>query len=58
MEMQLKWQHKKKNNDFTADGSTKLNDPTARQAEAIRQAQADGSSKLSSQIRTDRKSVV
>lgn len=52
MEMQLKWQHKKKNNDFTADGSTKLNDPTARQAEAIRQAQADGSSKLSSQIRT------
>lgn len=52
MEMQLKWQHKKANNDFTADGSTKLNDPTARQAEEIRLAQADGSSKLSSQIRT------
>lgn len=52
MEMQMKWQHKKANNDFTADGSTKLNDPTARQAEEIRLAQADGSSKLSSQIRT------
>lgn len=52
MEMQMKWQQKKKNNDFTADGNTKLNDSVARQAEEIRQAQADGSSKLSSQIRT------
>lgn len=52
MEMQLKWQKKKQNNDFTADGSTKLTDPTARQAEEIRKAQADGSAKLSSQIRT------
>lgn len=52
MEMQLKWQKKKKDNDFTADGSTKLTDPTARQAEEIRKAQADGSAKLSSQIRT------
>lgn len=52
MEMQMKWQQKKKNNDFTADGSTKLNDPTARMAEEIRKSQADGSSKLSSQIRT------
>lgn len=52
MAMQMKWQQKKANNDFTADGSTKLNDPIARQAEEIRLAQADGSSKLSSQIRT------
>ena len=52
MEMQLKWQKKKADNDFTADGSTKLTDPTARQAEEIRKAQADGSAKLSSQIRT------
>ena len=52
MAMQMKWQQKKANNDFTADGSTKLSDPTARQAEEIRLAQADGSSKLSSQIRT------
>lgn len=52
MEMQMKWQQKKANSDFTADGTTKLNDPIARQAEEIRRAQADGSSKLSSQIRT------
>lgn len=52
MEMQMKWQQKKTNNDFTADGSTKLNDPIARQAEEIRMAQADESSKISSQIRT------
>ena len=51
MEMQMKWQQKKDNNDFTADGSTKLKDPTAWQAEELRKAQADGSSKLSSQIR-------
>lgn len=51
-EMQMKWQQKKRNNDFTADGSTKLNDPVARQAEEIRKSQEDGSSKLSSQIRT------
>ena len=52
MEMQMKWQQKKAKNDFTADGSTKLKDPTAQQAEEIRRAQADGSSKLSAQIRT------
>lgn len=52
MEMQMKWQQKKANNDFTADGSTKLNDPIAQQAEEIRMAQADESSKISSQIRT------
>ena len=52
MEMQMKWKQRKANNDFTADGSTKLSDPTARQAEEIRKSQADGSSKLSAQIRT------
>ena len=52
MAMQMKWQQKKANHDFTADGSTKLTDPIARQAEEIRRAQADGSSKISSQIRT------
>lgn len=52
MEMQLKWQQKKDNNDFTADGSTKLIDPIARQAEEIRRSQADGSAKLASQIRS------
>lgn len=52
LEMQMKWQKKKANNDFTADGSTKLNDPIARQAEEIRRAQEDGSSKRSAEIRT------
>lgn len=54
MEMQMKWKQKKANNDFTADGSTKLkwDDPAARQAEEIRKSQADGSSKLSAEIRT------
>ncbi|HCT92450.1 MAG TPA: hypothetical protein DF613_13900 [Lachnospiraceae bacterium] len=50
MEMQLKWQQKKKNNDFSADGSTKLT-ALDRQAEEIRKAAADGSTKLMSQIR-------
>lgn len=52
MEMTLKWQQKKDNNDFTADGSMKLTDPIARQAEEIRRSQADGSAKLASQIRS------
>lgn len=52
MEMQMKWKRKKANSDFTADGSTKLSDSIARQAEEIRKSQADGSSKLSAQIRT------
>ncbi len=51
MEMQMKWQQKKANSDFTADGSMKL-DAVSRQAEEIRQAQADGSAKLAAQIRT------
>ncbi|MCI8593439.1 MAG: hypothetical protein HFI88_14135 [Lachnospiraceae bacterium] len=50
MEMQLKWQQKKKNNDFTADGSTKLS-ALDQQAEDIRKAAADGSTKLMNQIR-------
>ena len=48
----MKWKRKKANSDFTADGSTKLSDSIARQAEEIRKSQADGSSKLSAQIRT------
>ena len=52
MEMQMKWKQRKANNDFTADGSTTLSDSIARQAEEIRKSQADGSSKLSAQIRT------
>lgn len=52
MEMQMKWKRKKANSDFTADGSTKISDSIARQAEEIRKSQADGSSKLSAQIRT------
>ncbi len=50
MEMQMKWQKKKATGDFTADGSTKMNDPIRQQAEEIRKANADGSSKLSAQI--------
>lgn len=50
MEMQMKWQKKKATGDFTADGSTKLNDPVRQQAEEIRKSRADGSSKLSAQI--------
>lgn len=50
MEMQMKWQKKKETGDFTADGSTKMNDPIRQQAEEIRKANADGSSKLSAQI--------
>lgn len=51
MEMQMKWQKRKDSSDFTADGKMKL-DLISRQAEEIRQAQADGSAKLSSQIRS------
>lgn len=50
MEMQMKWQKKKSTGDFTADGSTKMFDPVRQQAEEIRKANADGSSKLSAQI--------
>lgn len=50
MEMQMKWQKKKTTGDFTADGSTKLNDPVRQQAEEIRQSRQDGSAKLSAQI--------
>ena len=51
MEMQMKWQKRKDSSDFTADGKMRL-DLISRQAEEIRQAQADGSAKLSSQIRS------
>lgn len=50
MEMQMKWQRKKATGDFTADGSTKLNDPIRRQAEEIRKSRQDGSAKVSAQI--------
>lgn len=50
MEMQMKWQKKKATGDFTADGSTKLNDPIRKQAEEIRKSRQDGSAKLSAQI--------
>ena len=51
MEMQMKWQKKQDTSDFTADGSTKLdNDPVRRQAEEIRKSRSDGSAKLSAQI--------
>lgn len=50
MEMQMKWQKKKTTGDFTADGSTKMDDPVRQQAEEIRKSRADGSSKLSAQI--------
>lgn len=51
MEMQMKWQKKQDNSDFTADGNMKLdNDPTRRQAEEIRQSRADGSDQLAKQI--------
>ncbi len=49
MEMQMKWQRKKETGDFTADGSTKL-DAVGRQAEEIRKANADGSTKMAKQI--------
>lgn len=49
MEMQMKWQKKKDTSDFKADGSTKL-DPTARQAEQIRKANADGTTKIAGRI--------
>ena len=51
MEMQMKWQKKQDNSDFTADGSMKLdNDLIRRQAEEIRMSRADGSDQLSKQI--------
>ena len=51
MEMQMKWQKKQDTNDFTADGSMRLdNDPTRRQAEEIRKSREDGSDQLAKQI--------
>lgn len=49
MEMELKWQKKKENNDFAADGSKEL-DFISKQAEDIRKANADGSAKMAGQI--------
>lgn len=51
LDMQMKWQKKKSSSDFTADGTTTMSDWVKKQAEEIREAQKDGSAKLSSQIR-------
>lgn len=50
MEMQMKWQKRKDTSDFSADGSTTIDDYVKKQAEEIRQANKDGSSKLQAQI--------
>lgn len=50
MEMQMKWQKRKDTNDFSADGSTTIDDFVKKQAEEIRRANKDGSSKLQAQI--------
>ncbi len=51
MEMQMKWQKKKASGDFTADGTTTIDDWVKKQADDIRESQKDGSNKLSAQIR-------
>lgn len=50
MEMQMKWQKRKDTSDFTADGTTTIDDWVKKQADEIRQANKDGSSKLQAQI--------
>ncbi len=50
MEMQMKWQKRKDTSDFSADGSTTIDDWVKNQADQIRQANKDGSSKLQAQI--------
>lgn len=50
MKMQMQWQQKKSSGDFRANGVKATYDPVRQQAEAIRQAQNDGSAKLSQQI--------
>lgn len=50
MEMQMKWQKRKDNSDFTADGTTTIDDWVKQQADEIRQANKDGSGKLRAQI--------
>lgn len=50
MEMQMKWQKRKDTSDFSADGTTTIDDWIKKQADEIRQANKDGSSKLQAQI--------
>lgn len=50
MEMQMKWQKKKASGDFTADGATTIADSVKQQAEEIRKANQDGTTKMSAQI--------
>ncbi len=50
MEMQMKWQKRKDTNDFTADGTTSIDDWVKQQADEIRQANKEGSAKLQAQI--------
>ena len=51
IEMEMKWQKKKTSGDFTADGTKTIDDWVKKQAEDMREAQKDGSTKLSQQIR-------
>lgn len=48
--MQMKWQKRKDTSDFSADGTTTIDDWVKKQADEIRQANKDGSSKLQAQI--------
>lgn len=50
MEMQMKWQKKKASGDFTADGTTTIADSVKQQAEEIRKANKDGTTKMTAQI--------
>lgn len=50
MEMQMKWQKKKASGDFTADGTTTIADSVKQQAEEIRKANQDGTTKMTAQI--------
>lgn len=50
MEMQMKWQKKKASGDFTADGATTIADSVKQQAEEIRKANKDGTTKMTAQI--------
>ena len=50
MEMQMKWQKKKATGDFTADGAMTIADSVKQQAEEIRKANQDGTTKMTAQI--------
>ncbi|MCI9305567.1 MAG: hypothetical protein HFI28_03665 [Lachnospiraceae bacterium] len=50
MEMQMKWQKKKATGDFKADGAMTIADSVKQQAEEIRRANEDGTTKMSAQI--------